>query len=168
MTTETVKETLKSQYHAALEMLREPIEICPEELWTAGKHPRQFWRISHHTLFFADYYLESEQYMPSLLERDPPSYDEEGPDDPVPYTRQELLDYWQVIDDFVDAKVDALDLESQESGFSWYKNFPKFDHQVMNIRHIQEHAGQLRDRILQAGGDPAWVGKGRRRTGSVS
>lgn len=167
MTTESIKAALKGQYHAALEMLREPIAACPDELWQAGRHPRQFWRLAHHTLFFAHLYSEqnSEAFVLWTKERDPISYDLESPDDPTPFSKEELLAYWDHIDQTIDEKLDRLDLDHPDSGFPWYPNFPKFDHQLLSIRHIQEHAGQLRDRIMDAGLDPAWIGRGRRRTG---
>jgi hypothetical protein len=42
--------------------------------------------------------------------------------------------------------VDALDLMSDESGFSWYP-IPKLEHQLVNLRHIQHHMAQLADRL---------------------
>jgi len=36
---------------------------------------------------------------------------------------------------------------------------PKLDHQIMNIRHIQQHAAQLEERIRSATGvAPDWIG----------
>ena len=49
----------------------------------------------------------------------------------------------------IDDAVDALDLDSTESGFSWY-HMSKLEHQFVNIRHIQHHAGQLIDRVRSA------------------
>jgi hypothetical protein len=57
-----------------------------------------------------------------------------------------VLEYWIVCDQMVDTAVDAIDLPSQESGFSWYP-IPKLEHQLVDIRHIQHHAAQLADRI---------------------
>jgi hypothetical protein len=77
--------------------------------------------------------------------------------DAAPYTKIELIEYLELVDARIDSQVDLIDLTSQESGFHWYK-MPKLDHQIVNIRHIQEHAGQLRDRLLEAGFDPRWIG----------
>lgn len=162
MTTETFKRALKGQYHAALAMLRLPIEACPDELWNAGVPPRQFWRVAYHALYYSHLYLEqsTETHVPWPKERDNIAhFDDDEPLNPAPTSKADLLEYWQEIDDSVDAKVDALDLEAQESGFSWYKNFPKLDHQLVNLRHIQEHAGQLRDRMMEAGIDMDWVSR---------
>jgi len=51
-----------------------------------------------------------------------------------------------------------LDLDSAESGFSWYR-MSKLEHQFVNLRHIQHHTGQLADRLRQeADRGVEWVG----------
>ena len=54
-----------------------------------------------------------------------------------PYTKGEILTYWAICDEMVDDAIDALDLLSPESGFSWYP-LPKLEHQLIAIRHIQQ------------------------------
>jgi hypothetical protein len=161
--TEIVKNAIKQQYHAALAMLGEAIRLCPDDLWTQGNPPRQFWRLAYHGLFYAQLYMEKdlESFVAWELDRENLAGWDETPRDTTPYTKIELLDYWQKVDEMVDAKIDALDLTLQESGFSWYKNFPKLDHLLLSVRHIQEHAGQLRDRIMERGVEPHWVSRGR-------
>src|SRR5262249_53380940 len=79
-----------------------------------------------------------------------------------PYTQAQVLEYWRVCDAMVDGAVDALDLESPESGFSWY-SMSKLEHQFVNVRHIQHHAAQLCDRLRSAADiGIRWVGGGRR------
>ena len=48
----------KSQYHAALTMLRQAIEACPPELWTDASYVNPFWHVAYHTLFYTDFYLQ--------------------------------------------------------------------------------------------------------------
>jgi hypothetical protein len=69
-----------------------------------------------------------------------------------------MLEFVAFVDSLVDNQIETLDLDSQESGFSWY-TMPKLDHMLVNLRHIQEHTGQLRDRLFEAGFDLRWVGK---------
>ena len=38
-----------------------------------------------------------------------------------------------------------------ECGFSWYQ-MPKFEHQLVSLRHIHHHTGQLVDRLRHATG----------------
>ena len=68
---------------------------------------------------------------------------------PAPYTRAQVLAYADFCDALLDDAVDALDLESATSGFSWYV-MPKLEHQLVNLRHIQHHAAQLADRLRAA------------------
>ena len=54
--------------------------------------------------------------------------------------------------------VAALDLDA-ESGFSWLP-MGKLELQFYNIRHLQQHTGELCDRLgIQAGIDVDWVGR---------
>jgi hypothetical protein len=70
---------------------------------------------------------------------------------PEPYTKAEVLVYWSFCETMVDDAVDALDLHSQESGFSWYR-VSKLEHQIINVRHLQHHTAQLADRLRSAAG----------------
>jgi hypothetical protein len=142
-------------------MLRQAIELCPDDLWDKGTPPRQFWRLSYHTLFFTHLYLEvsADAFKPWEKHRDEVEGDEEHEKlDATQYTKAELLEYLEIVELRVDPQLDLIDLTSPESGIPWYK-MPKLDHQIVNIRHIQEHAGQLRDRLLEVGIDQKWVGK---------
>jgi hypothetical protein len=161
-----VRSALQSQYHAALAMLLQAIERCPDDIWTAGDHPRTYWRVAYHVLFCTHMYLQPSHdvFHPWERHREGCQFTDAMPRPPHllpqvadPYTKQEVLDYWRACDAMVDESVDRLDLDALECGFWWY-DMPKLDHQIMNIRHIQEHAAQLADRIRPAGGDVDWVG----------
>ena len=52
---ELLRSALKSQYHAALAMLREPIERCPDDLWFSRSHPNPFWWGAYHALYYAHF-----------------------------------------------------------------------------------------------------------------
>jgi hypothetical protein len=165
-----LRTMLKSQYHAALAMLREAIEVCSDDLWYSEEPTNSFWQVAYHTLFFAHLYLQRNEadFRPWVHHQAAVQHADgiPGPADPTsdlplipnPYSRAEVLEYWAVCNQMVDAAVDALDLASEESGFSWYK-VPKLEHQIVNIRHIQHHSAQLADRI-RASADIGirWVG----------
>ena len=53
-----LRSALKSQYHAALAMLRFAIEQCPDELWAGGGYINPTWRVAYHTLFYTHFYLQ--------------------------------------------------------------------------------------------------------------
>lgn len=167
---EALREILKSQYHAGLAMLREAIERCPDDIWASDEHKNAFWQIAYHTIFFTHLYLHSRREAFRPWEHHQADVQHEdgiaGAADPKsplpliprPYTRAQALAYWAICDEMVDGAVDALDLHSLESGFSWYK-VPKLEHQLVNLRHLQHHTAQLADRLRAAAGHGVrWVG----------
>lgn len=161
MNMDDIRPALKGQYHAALDMLKGAIAECPDDVWVSGVPPRSFWRLAYHTLFFTHFYLQrrSEDFHPWEFHRDEVESDAEREKlDATPYSKAEILTYWELVDSIVDSQLDKIDLSSEESGFSWDK-IPKLDHILLNMRHIQEHAGQLRDRLLESGIDQGWVSR---------
>jgi hypothetical protein len=162
-----VQAALKSQYHAALAMLREAIVACPDELWAGSQYPIAFWHVAYHALFYAHLYLQPDEkaFHPWEHHRDEYQFLDALPWPPhrppkigEPYTKAQIMDYWRLCDEMVDAAVDRLDLAAPECGFPWYR-LPKLDHQINNIRHIQHHAALLAGRVrLAAGKDVGWVG----------
>ncbi|QYK54312.1 MAG: hypothetical protein KF824_05290 [Fimbriimonadaceae bacterium] len=85
----------------------------------------------------------------------------ESPPVVEPYSQSDLLEYLDFIDRQIDKWVDALNLESSETGFPWYKNMTKLDHQIMSLRHIQGHVGQLSELLMAHEIDTDWVGMSR-------
>ena len=135
-------ETLKiieSQYLAALEMIKEVIVKCPEALWNAPGDLDPCWRKVYHSLFYAHLYLQD-------TEKDfKPWEKHHDPDHGVPFTRQEVLEYLAFAQKQVQMRVPLLNLEAG-SGFEWLP-FGKLELQLYNIRHIQQHAGELYERL---------------------
>lgn len=154
-----LKRALKEQYHAGLANLEECVEKCPPALWRSLHADRYFWRIVFHTVFYTHFYMAQTE---GDFDRWPGDrrlpYEEDQPDG---YTREEMLAYIQFVDDKVDSEVDGLDLSALETGFPWYPDMTKLSHQLMNLRHVQGHVGQLSELIMAD--DPrkeiGWVGK---------
>ncbi len=166
----TLRSVLKSQYHAALAMLREPIERCPEALWDDPTPTNRFWQVAYHALFFTHFYLMPEEadfrpwaeHVSEVQNPDgiagPPEPGSSLPIVPPAYSRDQVLRYWDHVDGMVDAAVDALDLAQPTSGFPWYR-MSKLEHQFVNLRHTQHHAAQLADRVRAAADiGTRWVG----------
>jgi hypothetical protein len=164
-----VRNALRSQYHAALKTLREVIEKCPDRMWNdPADGAARFWRVAYHTLFYAHFYLQQSQegFTPWPRHRDEAQYissvPHEGHRPPKicePFSRDDLLDYWNECDRMIDASVLAIDLSASQCGFPWYK-MSTLEHQIVNIRHIQHHAAALASRLRRSA-DIAigWVGK---------
>ena len=166
----TLKPVLKSQYHAGLTMLRDAVDRCPEELWSAAGHVSAFWQVAYHTLFFTHLYLHRDEaaFRPwDGHQRDVQHQDGlTGPSDPTsrlpllprPYSKVEVLSYWQVCDRMVDTALDGMNLDAADCGFWWYP-VSKFEHQLINLRHLQHHTAQLADRLRTAVDEHVkWVG----------
>lgn len=169
-TTRELRDMLERQYRAALDMHRSAVDQCPAELWADGEHVNAFWQIAYHALFFTHLYLmpHADDYDPwpghqtnvqhedgLTGEGDPES---SAPLLPRPYTREEVLAYWDFCDVRLGEWLDSIDLASSASGFYWYP-VSKLEHQLVNIRHLQHHTAQLADR-LRKGADRgvAWAG----------
>ncbi len=169
---------LKEQYHAGLAMLAQCVQKCPDDLWNAPPTVekgdgwlmiRSFWRIAFHAAYFTHLYLgqNADAFQPWPDHR---KGEEEGmwhkpfgqepfefPEDVRTYSREEIKAYIGYIDSLIDSTVDQLDLDSPETGFSWYRNMTKLSHQIMNVRHIQGHIGQLSELLMQRGVDTDWI-----------
>lgn len=159
-----IRSALKGQYRAALAMLREAMELCPESLWAGGGYAVPFWQVAYHTLYFTHLYLHQriENFQPWALHRaehhDLPWPVGSGAVIADPYTKAELLSYWAIVDGMVAGAVDTLDLEAPGSGFPWHATIPKIEHQLHNLRHIQHHAALLSGRLRRTGGmEVRWV-----------
>ena len=158
MTDAAFRSVLKSQYHAALAMLREAVERCPADEWSNADHKNAFWQVAYHTLFFTHLYLQRDE---AAFQRWAQHRGDADGIEGDPYTQAQVLEYWSFCDRIVDNAVDALDLDSAESGFSWYR-MSKLEHQLVNLRHIQHHGAQLADRLRSAADiGIRWVGSGR-------
>ena len=175
-TVEMMRPVLKSQYHAALAMLRDAIERCPDRLWATGDYRNPFWRIAYHVLYYTDFYLQPNadsfrpwekhqtgiQFMDDLERPANRASIGELPHRPSrtgePYKKDEVLAYWSICDSSIDRAVDALDLAAPDCGFFWYK-VTKLEHQLISLRHLQHHTAQLADRVRATTNTGiAWVG----------
>ena len=133
---------------------------------------RPFWRIAFHTVYFTHLYLgqNADAFQPppgtsAVRRRDfAPMWQSpwdlepyELPTDANPCSRSEVLAYVGFVVGLVDQTVEGLDLDHPQSGFPWYENCTKIAHQLMNLRHLQGHVGQLSELLMLRGIDIDWV-----------
>ncbi len=156
-------ETLASQFRASYAMMRSCIELCPDEVWTAGEHPRSFWRVAYHALYYTDLYLS-----PSLDDfRKPEGFqwhhvvtwadDERGiPPIEHPFSRADVLAYLTAMQDKLEDQLGVLDLDGP-SGIPWYP-VSKAELVLITLRHLSVHIGQLQERLYPHALDPIWAG----------
>ena len=144
-----------SQYLAALEMLKQTISLCPEPVWDAPADETKFWHIAYHALYFTHLYLHDtrQSFKPWPLHRE--QYQYLGghlpfkPDERVhigePYTPSAELEFLAFCQQQIIERVPCTNMEAA-SGFEWLP-FNKFELQIYNIRHLQEHTGELMERL---------------------
>jgi hypothetical protein len=162
-----IKGVVQSQYLASLEMLKKAITGCPDSMWIDPQPKNKFWHIAFHAIFYTHLYLQPSEGDFKAWEKHRDEYEFMGPlpwpphDEPKigePYTKGEVLEYLQLCQEQVVEIVPTLDLESSESGFYWLP-FNKLELQFYSIRHLQQHTGELCERLgMQAGLDVDWVG----------
>ncbi len=161
-----IKDIIKSQYHAALEMLNQAVAKCPDDMWDDPERKNRFWHIAYHAIFYVHLYLQTAESAFSPWPKHREEYQFMGslpwdsgktPAIDKPYTREDILEYIEFVRSQIDATVDSLDLDGP-SGFDWLP-FNKMEHQFYNIRHLQQHTGELCERLgTEAGIDVDWVG----------
>jgi uncharacterized damage-inducible protein DinB len=152
------REIIISQYHAALEMLKETIVSCPEALWHHPDDGNKFWQVAYHALFYTHLYLQEseEAFQPWAGHREEYRMDKQVAEPP---TKALVLEYLAFCQHQAVEKVSALVLDAA-SGFEWLA-FTKIELQLYSIRHIQQHVGELMERLGPHAADIDWVGSRR-------
>ncbi|HEV7130135.1 MAG TPA: DinB family protein [Ktedonobacterales bacterium] len=177
------RTTLWSQFGAAIDTLENALLACPDALW----HQRlwsvpaddpvppdiaAYWYLIYHALFWLDYYLSDapQDFAPpapfTLAEFDPAGVLPERP-----YTREELHTYLTYARQKCQSTLAALTDERARQPIDFWGNgqtMSRFEWQLYNMRHVQEHASQLhlllgQHAIPVAGG---WVARARDISGS--
>ena len=159
-------EIIISQYQAALEMLKQTIAQCPDSIWNSPNDKTKFWHIAYHALFYTHLYLQdSEQaFTPWSKHRQEYQFIGQVPWPPhappqigEAYDRDTVLEYLAFCQGQVVERVPQVNLEAA-SGFDWLP-FSKLELQLYTIRHIQQHTGELMERLgARADVEINWVG----------
>ena len=152
-----VAQIIVRQYRASLAMLKYVVEACSEDLWLSTNYHNRFWHVAYHALYYAHLYVQASEADFKPWARHQPNAQSLGPRPgtasepvvlPVPYSKVEVLEYYELCCQEVAAKVPAISFEA-ESGFSWLQ-FNRFEVHIYNLRHIEHHVGQLADRLRTA------------------
>ena len=149
-------------------MLRECVELCPEDKWATilDAPPRTYWRVVYHAAFYTHFYLGQTQSdfvaWEKHLNHGMMTFADEGEELPPAdslVSQADLLEYIDLLMERMEGMIDVLDLESPDSGFPWYPNFPKIDHVLLTLRHLGVHVGQLQELLFDQGLDPDWISR---------
>lgn len=166
------KEVLWQQFGAAIDMLENAIDACPDEVWSdPSKRPEWpandvvgYWYLIYHTLFFLDFYLTDvpqEEFRPpapfTLDELDPAGLLPERP-----FTKEELRPYLEYDRRKVRSVIAALDdKDAFERKTRTKPDMGMVELLLYNMRHVQHHTAQLHLILRQRTGAaaPRWVSK---------
>jgi hypothetical protein len=151
MSYSTFIASIASQYHAALEMLAQSLVKCPESLWNSDHPQGRFWHVAYHALFYTHLYLQTRAEDFVAWEKHHEEYESLR----ELYDKPSLLEYLAMCKKQVDERLAETDLDAP-SGFHWLP-FNKFELQIYSIRHIQQHAGELMERLGQQNIALDWV-----------
>ena len=156
-----INTVVSSQYVASLAMLRQAVERCPEDLWDSPEDANKSWRVAYHVLFFTHLYLQKtlDDFHPWVKHWEKAELmGAEAPAGPT-YTQSQVLEYLDLCRALAIEASAALDPEAP-SGFFWLP-FSKLELQFYSIRHLQQHTGELMERLgARAGISCDWVSKG--------
>lgn len=138
------KQCTLGQFEAALAMLKQCIEHCPDDLWESTVAQLTVRQLAYHTLFFEDPYLTPHEDAFALRELHRTGGDERRPVSSPGLDQQATLDYLTTC---LEKIRETLALEDEEtlrgpSGFSWC-HFSRAELHLYNVRHVQHHTGQL-------------------------
>ena len=156
------KAVVLRQFEAALDMLNNAIDACPDAVWfEQGQH--LFWYLAYHTIFWTDLYLSGEgevHFSPpspfGLTELDEGAFPDRA------YGKDELSTYLRHCRKRPNVVVAEMDEKRiAEPCPVTYRDMSNGELLLYNLRHVQHHAAQLnmllRQRIDFA---PRWVSKG--------
>lgn len=158
----TFKNIVWTQFGAAMDMLGNAIEACPDELWGDRSRQPEFWYLVYHTLFFLDLYPSGS--VDGFAPPPPFTLSELEPGQVLPervYTKDELRGYLENCREKVRSTIEALTEEKarEHAVFGWLEmDFAQL--LLYNMRHVQHHTAQL-NLILrqQTGSATRWVQK---------
>jgi hypothetical protein len=105
-----LKEIIKSQYGASLEMLRQAILKCPDSLWHDPEYKNQFWHIAFHVIFYTHFYLHLTEDVFVPWEKHKQELVPLGgsTNDDIGYNKDDVLEYLELCTEQLAGHVDAV------------------------------------------------------------
>ena len=171
----TLQHSLWKHFGASIDMLKDAIELSPEELWNNN---RKFYYMAYHTVVFIDYYTSMPPRnftaaLPYTL-TEPAKLPADAIDDILPdklHSKQELLAWLQTCRDKCRQLI--ANLTEEQLSQRWAADSPDInltlsdprvvqdsvlDVLFLNMRHVQHHTAQLNLILRQTINDaPDWV-----------
>ena len=154
------QESLWKNFAAVIDMLKNIIVICPNEIWQKEK---KIFYMTYHTVIFLDYYLSSpvKDFHPNLPYTigDLDNLALEAIDDVIPnhfYSKEELLTYISTIrvkckrlitltpmEKFSERWINKEEINMHGLCPSLVIKYNRWEILLYNFRHVQHHVAQL-------------------------
>ncbi len=135
-----IKSILQSQYLSALAMLKQAIVKCPADAWDDPKDKVKFWFVAYHTLRYAHQYLKAKD-RGGYARWEQRLHSQPG----VPFSKLEILERLAQVERDVTEQIPNMNLKEKTGATGHLAN--KFELQLYNLRHIQQHTGELYGRL---------------------
>jgi len=134
-----IRRVVQSQYLAALKMLKEAIVKCPAAMWDAPRDKDRFWYVAHHAVYWAHRFLRagSADFETWRGHR--------RPDGSAPISKLELLEYLAHVERQVRERAAGTDFEAAPGSRGF--RVDRLELAIVGIRHIQQHTGELYERL---------------------
>jgi hypothetical protein len=156
------KNSLLSQFNAAIKMLENAITACPDDVWQTAVGQQPYWYVAYHALFWLDLYLggTAEGFAPPA----PFNLDELDPAGVYPsriYAPTELLAYLEHNQQKCRGVISGL----TDDNAARLCRFPSgeicfLELLLDNLRHLQGHAAELLITLgTKTGSAPRYVTK---------
>lgn len=141
---ESLKQALHQQFGAAIAMLENAVQACPEWLWDNYDKGPAFWQVVYHTTYYLDLYFSE---FEGMLSTSPKHNGTAHRLESIPErtrSKNELLEFLSNARLKCFSVVDALNQTYLERStpFEW-QSFNRANLVLDNLRHVQHHVGQL-------------------------
>ena len=150
----TISDAINGQYGAAIAMLEQNIEKCPNEVWDDRTSGPSFWHVAYHVMWFLDWYLsDSKIARESFNSKFDNEHSEQLNKTPkITLTRVQLLEYLSEIKEKAKKRFENIteDHLREPSIFEGHGS-SVLSSLLYNLRHLMLHIGALNLRLHSKG-----------------
>jgi len=145
------QKIIQSQHLAALAMLKQAIVKCPPAAWDNPQDKDRFWFVAYHTLYYAHRYLKAQEKGYARWEKR--QHSQQG----IPFSKEEILERLAIVEQDVTEQISMMNLDSKTGAAGFLAN--NLELQLYNMRHIQQHTGELYQRLSEHNVKLSWVSR---------
>ena len=163
-----ISKMLKVQYEDSYKMLKNAVEICPDELWKADNNGLPVWNHIVHALIGSNFWLRTDYRGNFEFCFDLPDNigkklfnDEWCNENDGFMTKEQVRDCFKAFDKIKDKFFDSLNDEMLCERILDDMDFTYLSVICAQIRHIMCHVGMCEDAVIAFGGDEIpWIAFG--------